>query len=73
MTGRVIEGMDIIKKVEGCGARNGVPRSKVSITDCGVMTATSTDGGDGAAAAALAPATPVAQPTIAAKPWYQVW
>lgn len=35
--GRVIEGMDIVKKIEKVGSRNGKTRQKVQIVDCGEL------------------------------------
>ena len=35
--GRVAEGMDIVKKMEDQGSRNGTPRAKVEIKDCGLI------------------------------------
>jgi len=37
--GRVIDGMQIVKKIETLGAASGKPRAKVVITDCGVVSA----------------------------------
>ncbi|MFO0914291.1 MAG: peptidylprolyl isomerase [Pirellulales bacterium] len=33
--GRVIEGMDVVKKVEAQGSRSGATRKPITITDCG--------------------------------------
>ena len=33
--GSVVEGMDIIKKVEGFGSRSGKTSAKIVIDDCG--------------------------------------
>jgi len=35
--GEVVEGYDIIKKVENCGSRDGTPSKKVVIHDCGQL------------------------------------
>ncbi len=35
--GRVIEGMDVVKKVEAQGSRNGQTRQEIKIQDCGVL------------------------------------
>jgi len=35
--GRVIEGMDVVKKVEEQGSRSGKTRSPIEITDCGEL------------------------------------
>jgi len=35
--GRVLEGMDIVKKIEACGTQSGSPRERVVIRDCGEM------------------------------------
>ena len=36
--GTVLEGYDVVKKIEGCGRRNGTPFKKVVIASAGVMT-----------------------------------
>jgi peptidylprolyl isomerase len=33
--GQVIDGMDIVKKIEACGTQSGTPREQVVIKDCG--------------------------------------
>merc|ERR1712000_701464 len=33
--GNVVEGMDVIKKIEGFGSRNGTTKVPVTIADCG--------------------------------------
>ncbi|KAM9338292.1 peptidyl-prolyl cis-trans isomerase F, mitochondrial-like [Symphorus nematophorus] len=33
--GKVVEGMDVVKKIEQCGQESGTPRAKVVIIDCG--------------------------------------
>ncbi|HEY2840638.1 MAG TPA: peptidylprolyl isomerase [Pirellulales bacterium] len=33
--GKVVEGMDVVKKVEGFGSRNGATSAKIIIADCG--------------------------------------
>ena len=35
--GKVIEGMDVVKKIEEMGSRNGQPKIKVVITNCGQL------------------------------------
>ncbi|PQO35379.1 peptidylprolyl isomerase [Blastopirellula marina] len=35
--GRVLEGMDVVKKVESLGSQSGKPRATVTIADCGVL------------------------------------
>ncbi|KAI9490055.1 Mal s 6 allergen [Zychaea mexicana] len=35
--GRVVEGMDVVKKIESFGTRNGAPQKEVKITDCGKL------------------------------------
>ena len=35
--GKVIEGMDIVKKIERVGSQNGDPIKKVIIEDCGIL------------------------------------
>ncbi|MBU6175898.1 MAG: peptidylprolyl isomerase, partial [Planctomycetes bacterium] len=35
--GRVLEGMDVVKKVEEQGSRSGATKSKVVIKDCGEL------------------------------------
>ena len=35
--GKVIEGMDVVKKMEACGTDSGQPKKKVIISDCGVL------------------------------------
>lgn len=35
--GQVVEGMDVVKKVESYGSQSGKPSKKVSISDCGVL------------------------------------
>ena len=35
--GRVLEGMELVKKIEGLGTRSGRPRSVVRIIDCGEL------------------------------------
>ena len=37
--GAVVEGMDVLKKVEGLGTDSGKPKAKVVIADCGQLTA----------------------------------
>ena len=33
--GQVIQGMDVIKKIENCGNKNGKPTKRVVIANCG--------------------------------------
>jgi peptidyl-prolyl isomerase F (cyclophilin D) len=33
--GRVLQGQDIVKRVESVGTEEGTPRARVIITDCG--------------------------------------
>jgi peptidyl-prolyl cis-trans isomerase A (cyclophilin A) len=33
--GQVVEGMDVVKKIEGLGTDSGQPRAKIVIADCG--------------------------------------
>jgi len=35
--GQVVEGMDVVKKVEACGHRSGAPIKEVTIVDCGEL------------------------------------
>jgi len=35
--GRVVEGMDVVKKMETNGSSSGAPKAKISITDCGQL------------------------------------
>ena len=35
--GTVVEGMDVVKKMEALGSRNGTPSAKVVIADCGQL------------------------------------
>ena len=37
--GRVIEGMDVVKKVEGVGSGRGTPSVKVTLVETGELTA----------------------------------
>lgn len=36
--GTVVEGMDVIKKVEGFGSRSGKTSAKIVVEDCGEIT-----------------------------------
>merc|ERR1712131_81938 len=36
--GQVVDGMDVVKKIESVGSRNGQTRSKVTVADCGCWT-----------------------------------
>ena len=40
--GQVVEGMEIVKKIEACGSQSGAPREQVTITDCGEIKAAET-------------------------------
>ncbi|PAV92854.1 hypothetical protein WR25_09841, partial [Diploscapter pachys] len=33
--GHVVDGMDVVRKVESMGSRSGKPQKKVTIADCG--------------------------------------
>ncbi|KAK2171706.1 hypothetical protein NP493_1036g00032 [Ridgeia piscesae] len=35
--GKVIEGLDLVKKIEGLGSQSGTPSKKVTIEDCGQL------------------------------------
>jgi cyclophilin family peptidyl-prolyl cis-trans isomerase len=35
--GKVLEGMDVVRKIEGLGTARGVPQKRVVIKDCGVL------------------------------------
>jgi peptidyl-prolyl isomerase F (cyclophilin D) len=35
--GQVVEGMDVVKKVEALGSRSGETKNKIEITDCGEL------------------------------------
>lgn len=35
--GKVVEGMDVVLKMESCGTQNGKPKTSVIITDCGQL------------------------------------
>jgi hypothetical protein len=35
--GRVLSGLEVVKKVELCGSRSGSPSKKISITSCGIL------------------------------------
>lgn len=35
--GQVLEGMDVVKEIEGAGTQSGTPRSKVQIIDSGIV------------------------------------
>lgn len=37
--GKVTEGLDLVKKIEGCGSRAGTPVKKVTIRECGEVVA----------------------------------
>ncbi len=39
--GRVVEGMDVVKKVESFGTNSGSPKAKIVISDCGELKAES--------------------------------
>ena len=35
--GKVVEGMDIVEKIQGCGSSSGSPKQTVEISDCGEL------------------------------------
>ena len=35
--GQVVQGMDVVKKIEQCGSKSGKPTKKVVITNCGEL------------------------------------
>ncbi len=35
--GKVVEGMDVVKKMEGFGTQSGAPKAKILIADCGQL------------------------------------
>ena len=35
--GNVVEGMDVVKKVEGYGSQTGATRASITIADCGQL------------------------------------
>ncbi|XP_059154112.1 peptidyl-prolyl cis-trans isomerase-like [Physella acuta] len=35
--GKVVEGMDVVRKMEACGDDSGKPSSKIAIADCGQL------------------------------------
>jgi len=35
--GKVIEGMDVVRKMEACGSKSGKPTKKITITNCGEL------------------------------------
>ncbi len=35
--GHVVEGMDVVKKIEGLGSQSGAPRAKIVIANCGQL------------------------------------
>ncbi|XP_076317734.1 peptidyl-prolyl cis-trans isomerase-like isoform X1 [Tachypleus tridentatus] len=35
--GKVVEGMDVVKKIESCGCQSGKPSKKIVIADCGQL------------------------------------
>jgi cyclophilin family peptidyl-prolyl cis-trans isomerase len=37
--GKVVEGMDVVKKMEALGSQRGTPRAKIVIDDCGELKA----------------------------------
>ncbi|GET88646.1 cyclophilin [Leishmania tarentolae] len=42
--GRVIDGLDVVKKVERLGSASGKPRSRIVVSDCGELAANETKG-----------------------------
>ena len=41
--GKVLEGMDLVKKIEGLGSRSGALSASIAIADCGELTETEED------------------------------
>jgi cyclophilin family peptidyl-prolyl cis-trans isomerase len=37
--GKVVDGMDVVKKIEGYGSESGKPSAKIVIADCGQLDA----------------------------------
>ena len=35
--GKVVEGMDVVKKIEGYGSRSGATSAKIVVKDCGEL------------------------------------
>ncbi len=35
--GEVVDGMDLVKKIEGLGSQSGTPKGKIVITKCGTV------------------------------------
>lgn len=48
--GRVVEGFDVIKRVEGVGSRTGAPATSVRIVECGCLRRTAEEEANAAAA-----------------------
>jgi len=72
--GRVLEGLDIVKRVERCGSRSGTPTQKVTITDCGILESSAQS------EPSMARTEPLLANSIAdadalppKKAWYQIW
>lgn len=34
--GQVIQGMEVVKKVEACGTKSGKPTKRIEISNCGI-------------------------------------
>mmetsp|Transcript_55604 Transcript_55604/g.111493 ORF Transcript_55604/g.111493 Transcript_55604/m.111493 type:complete len:218 (+) Transcript_55604:13-666(+) len=80
--GRVLEGLELVKKIERCGSRSGSSSAKVTISDCGILSNEDTVEGpartvgvnDSLFGKALVQEKDEylkAQPPK--KPWYQLW
>ena len=37
MFGKVLEGKDVVKKIEGCGSESGKPNATITITSSGTV------------------------------------
>ena len=40
MFGRVVSGLEVLEKMDGCGTPNGKPKKKIRIAECGEVPAT---------------------------------
>jgi len=36
--GQVVEGMDVVKKIEALGSQSGKTKQRIEVTDCGEVT-----------------------------------
>merc|ERR1711907_225837 len=54
--GRVVQGMDVVQKMESMGTKSGKPRCKVKIVDCGQVSLSQPDGDQNQRAQAQEPA-----------------